>query len=282
MFGSTVSRVTRNGLVSCGMKQFSMSSSKGIKKETAPCMFDGGVGGEKGKVGVVVLSGDQTLEQELSTILLPHGLGCFFSRVKMEEEVTPETLQSMKSMISGSAGLILPELDLDVLAYGCTSASATIGEDEVFAQLSSRQSSAAKTTPITAALKAFSALKAQRIGLVTPYIGEVNDILIKYMEDNGPWKVTNLVSFNLIRDVDVASVTMDSIKEAAVKVGEMEDVYTVFISCTNLRTAMVVADVEKTIGKPVTSSNMAMAWHIMRLVGVNADMSNTYGTLFGK
>merc|ERR1719341_1671933 len=218
MFGSTVSRLTRNGLVQLGVNQISTSSARGIKKQTAPCMFDGGIGGQKGKVGVVVLSGDQTLEQELSTILLPHGLGCFFSRVKMENEVTPETLQSMKSMIGGSAGLILPELNLDVLAYVCTSASATIGEDEVFAQLSSRQPSAAKTTPITAALKSFDALEAQKIGLVTPYIGEVNDILIKYMEDNGPWKVTNLVSFNLIQDKDVANVTKESIKEAAIKV----------------------------------------------------------------
>ena len=107
--------------------------------QSAPCVFDGGVGGDQGKVGVVLLSGDQTLEQELGTVLTPQGVGCFFSRVKMVNEVTPETLQSMKNRIAGSASLILPEMELDVLAYGCTSASATIGEEEVFKQLSTRQ-----------------------------------------------------------------------------------------------------------------------------------------------
>merc|ERR1712106_297014 len=229
--------LTRRGLIQSRIKQISLPT-RGMKKQAAPCVFDGGVGGQHGKVGVVVLSGDQTLEQELSTILLPEGLGCFYSRVMMENEVTPETLQSMKSRISGSASLILPEMNLDVLAYGCTSASASIGE--------------------------------------------VNDILINYMEKYGPWKVTYLVSFNLIRDADVASVTVESIKEAAIKVGQMEDVDTVFISCTNLRTSKVVADVEKIIGKPVTSSNLSMAWHIMRLTGVKTDLSNSYGTLFSK
>ena len=281
MLTTTVLGLTRRGLIQSRINQISLPS-RGMKKQAAPCVFDGGIGGQHGKVGVVVLSGDQTLEQELSTILLPEGLGCFYSRVMMENEVTPETLQSMKSRISGSASLILPEMNLDVLAYGCTSASATIGEEEVFAQLSTRQPEAAKTSPITAALKAFSTLKAQKIGLVTPYIGEVNDILINYMEKYGPWKVTNLVSFNLIRDADVASVTAESIKEAAIKVGQMEDVDTVFISCTNLRTSKVVADVEKIIGKPVTSSNLSMAWHIMRLTGVKTDLSNSYGTLFSK
>ena len=256
--------------------------SRFLTMETAPCVFDGGVGGEHGKVGVVVLSGDQTLEQELVTILAPQGVGCFFSRVEMVNKVTPETLQAMKTRIAGSASLILPEMCLDVLAYGCTSASATIGEQEIFNQLSTRQASADKTTPITAAIKAFQALDTLKIGLVTPYIGEVNDILIKYMENSGAWEVTNLVTFNLIQDKDVASVSVDSIKEAAVKVGKMDNVDTVFISCTNLRTTTVVGEVEKMIGKPVTSSNLAMAWHILRQTGVTTDLSNNFGALFAK
>ena len=253
-----------------------------VTMETAPCVFDGGVGGEHGKVGVVIPSGNQTLEQELITIMAPLGVGCFFSRVEMVDKITPEILQSMKTRIAGSASLILPENCLDVLAYGCTSGATTIGEQEVFNQLSIRQASAHKTTPITAAIEAFKTLNTLKIGLVTPYIGEVNDTLIKYMEKSGPWEVTNLVTFNLIQNKDVASVSVDSIKEAAVKVGKMDNVDTVFISCTNLRTTNVVCEVEKMIGKPVTSSNLAMTWHILRLTGVTTDLSKNFGTLFAK
>ena len=72
-------------------------------------------------------------------MLHPLGLGCHYSRVLMSDEVTAATLASMKERIGESARLLLPNLQLDVLAYACTSASATIGEAEIFSQLDQRQ-----------------------------------------------------------------------------------------------------------------------------------------------
>ena len=42
----------------------------------------------------------------------------------------------------------------------------------------------------------------------------------------------------------------------------------VFVACTSLRVAAVAAEVEAALGKPVTSSNHAMAWHTLRLAGI--------------
>ena len=86
------------------------------------------------------------------------------------------------------------------------------------------QEDAHKTTPLTAALKAFQALAVRRIGLVTPYIGEVNQILINYIEAAGDYKVTSLLSFNLGKDSEVASVTVESIKSAAIIMGMQDQV----------------------------------------------------------
>ena len=122
----------------------------------------------------------------------------------------------------------------------------------------------------------------KNIGLVTPYVGQVNDILIKYIEAAGDFHVTNLLTFNLIRDSEVASVTVESIKTAAITVGTHSRVEAVFISCTSLRTTEVPAAVEKIIKKPVTSSNLAMAWHCARMLGCAEDLSQKYGRLFGK
>ena len=57
----------------------------------------------------------------------------------MSDEVTAASLASMKERIGESAKLLLPNLQLEVLAYACTSASATIGEAEIFSQLAQRQ-----------------------------------------------------------------------------------------------------------------------------------------------
>ena len=72
-------------------------------------------------------------------MLHPLGIGCHYSRVFMSDEVTAASLASMKERIGESARLLLPNLELDVLAYACTSASATIGEAEIFSQLGQRQ-----------------------------------------------------------------------------------------------------------------------------------------------
>jgi maleate isomerase len=43
-----------------------------------------------------------------------------------------------------------------------------------------------------------------------------------------------------------------------------------FISCTALRSALVTADIEKAIGRPVVTSNQASAWNCLRLCGDDA------------
>jgi len=54
----------------------------------------------------------------------------------------------------------------------------------------------------------------------------------------------------------------------------------VFVSCTSLRLAENVALIEAEVGIPVTSSDHAMAWHCLRLAGVNDAVPNA-GRLFG-
>lgn len=256
-----------------------MSTIKVNKFEGA--IFDGGVGEEKGRVGIVVLATDQTLEHDISLVLLPLEIGCHFTRIQMDDQVTPESLKSMTPRIGEAVKLLLPNKRVHVLAYACTSASATIGEKEIFEQLSFRETNAHMTTPLTAALKAFEALQTTKIGLVTPYIGAVNNILIDYIQQHG-YLVTNLSSFDLIHDSDVASVSCNSIIKAAKEIGMNEDVDLVFISCTSLRTKDVCKKVEQMINKPVLSSNMVLAWHMLRLVGCSDDLSKRYGSLFGK
>ena len=47
----------------------------------------------------------------------------------------------------------------------------------------------------------------------------------------------------------------------------MPEADAVFISCTALRTADVIEDIEAALGKPIVTSNQALAWHALRLMG---------------
>ena len=70
-------------------------------------------------------------------------------------------------------------------------------------------------------------------------------------------------------------------RDAALELGRSEHVDGVFVSCTNIRLLDVVAELESELGKPVTSSNHAIAWHALRLAGIGDDLPQ-FGTLFTK
>jgi maleate isomerase len=53
--------------------------------------------------------------------------------------------------------------------------------------------------------------------------------------------------------------------DAAINLGRDDSVQGIFMSCTNLRTLGVIDEVSQMLGKPVLSSNQALAWHMAQL-----------------
>ncbi len=251
--------------------------SSTINRTHIPFEVDTGVAA-RAAIGVIVLATDQTIEFEFRQILNLPGVAFFENRILNDNTVTPDTLRAMEARLTDSAGLILPGQKLDVVAFGCTSASMVIGEQQVFARLREAQPGAKFTTPITAAMAAFDRLGAKRLAVLTPYRDDVNQAVRKYIEDRG-YRVTVFGSFNEEDDSRAARIDQDSIRTAAIDLGRRDDVDMVFVSCTSLRLVGTVAEIETAIGKPVSSSNHAMAWHCLRLAGVT-DRQPEFGQLF--
>jgi len=246
-------------------------------RNNIPFDLDGGLG-ERAAIGLIVLSSDQTVEHEFRLLTDIEGVALYHSRIENSPAITPETLLQMEQKIPGCADLILKGVHLDVVAYGCTSASMVIGEECVFERIRSVRPKAKCTTPITAAFAAFDAFDARNLAVLTPYRQDVNDKVADYIEVRG-YRVTAFGSFNEEDDNKAARISAASIKSAAIELGSRSDVDMVFVSCTNLRVASIVNDIESSTGKPATSSNHAMAWHCLRLAGI-ADSAPQHGRLF--
>ena len=129
-------------------------------------------------IGLVVLATDQTMEHEFRALIRQPGVAFYESRVFNDNDITPDTLRAIGPRIAPSVDLILPSIPLDVVAFGCTSATMTLGEDAVFAEIRKVRPNVACTTPVTAALAAFRALGAKGIGLLTPYAPQINANLV--------------------------------------------------------------------------------------------------------
>jgi maleate isomerase len=241
-----------------------------------PFALDEGIA-RRAAIGLVVLATDHTIEHEWRKLLTLDGVAFYESRVANSPEITPETLIEMEARIAPAVALIRPGQRLDVVAFGCTSASMVIGEETVFARIREARPGVACTTPITAARAALQALRARRIALVTPYVRRINEAMRDYLAARDV-DVVCIGSFEHSDDNEVARIDAASVRGAVLAVGKRRDVDAVFVSCTSLRLAEAVADIEAELGKPATSSNHAMAWHALRLAGVT-DQLPTRGRL---
>jgi len=248
-----------------------------VNRQHLSFRLDGGIAA-RAAIGLIVLATDQTIEHEFRRLLGLPGVAFYESRILNDAQITPETLRAMEGRLSEAAALILPGLALDVVAFGCTSASMVIGEARVAELIRAARPGVACSTPITAAFAAFKALGAGRIALLTPYRDDINRFMREYIEAQGV-AVPVMGSFNEEDDLKAARIDAGSIRAAALELGRAPGVDAVFVSCTSLRLAEAVAGIEAELGKPVTSSNHAMAWHCLRLAGIDDRLAG-YGRLF--
>lgn len=265
-------------MTALGLKRTPPTAVTPISKTHMKFDLDSGVA-HRARIGLIVLATDHTIEHEYRSIYsrLP-GVALYESRIRNSAEINPTTLAEMAKGMTAAADVILPGTKLDVVAYGCTSGTVVIGEDKVFDLIRAARPGVACTTPITAALAGLKAMGCRRIALLTPYVESVNLMLRDFIEARDI-AVPVMGSFNHENDNEVARISTASIEEALVELGRSDTVDGVFVSCTSLRVAEIAERAEARLGKPVTSSNHAMAWHCLRLAGV-ADPLPGLGRLF--
>jgi maleate isomerase len=129
---------------------------------------------------------------------------------------------------------------------------------------------------ISGVIRALKQLGARRIVVATPYLDEVNQREVDYLEQAG-FEVISLCGLNLERDSDMVRVAPDFIAEFALAQDRVE-ADAIFVSCGALRTLDVIEEIETRAGKPAICSNQAMIWDCLRLAGIE-DRFAGYGRL---
>ncbi|MEM6588611.1 MAG: Asp/Glu racemase [Pseudomonadota bacterium] len=217
------------------------------------------------RLGLVVLSTDETLEDEARAIMGP-GPSIYHTRIESAPSVTPESLAAMEARMVNSASLL--PAGLDAIGYGCTSASVVIGPEAVAAQKRAVQPGVPVTNPISAVMAGLDAVGAKRIAMVTPYATDVVAPMRAFLERHG-FEVLSERSFDERDDRRVPRISEQStLKAMREAVAAAEGVEAVFSSCTNLRSFGIIDAAEAELGVPVISSNSGLLWHLARLGGV--------------
>lgn len=155
-----------------------------------------------------------------------------------------------------------------VIAYACTSGSFVRG---MSGELSLRETirsegGAAAVTPSGALLTALETLGIRRVGVATPYVNELADLLNSFLAEAD---VTAVTSEHLGLDGRIWTVpymTTSRLIERA----DHPDAEAIFVSCTNLPTYDIIAPIEKRLGKPVLTANQVTMWAALRDMGLDA------------
>lgn len=243
--------------------------------DTFPCVLDQRPV-SRVAIGLIALASDTVSEPELYTFLPDEGVGLYTNRIPMPKVVTMDSLRQMESNLSVTVEDLVPDDELDVVAYGCTSGTISIGAEQVAAHIHAVKPEVACTDPITAGMKGLRALGCQRIALLTPYIDEVNAVVEAYITEHG-FEIVTKGSFKQVGDPEICRIPPSAIYDAALSFAEA-DIDGVFLSCTGLRTSSILEPLEEALGKPVVSSNQALAWDALRLAGYNEPIEG-YGQL---
>ena len=232
-----------------------------------PFTVDEGIA-TRAMIALLVLATDQTIEYEWRRMLNLPGVALYQSRLLNDAHINEETLRACADRITAATDLILPGFVPDVVAFGCTSATMMVGADAVRARVHRVRPGVPVSTPITAAFHAFDALGMKRIALLTPYPESVNRKVREFIVGHG-YEMPVMGSFNEDDDTRAARISTADIKAAALELGSSGKVDGVFVSCTSLRVVDIIEELERELGKPVTSSNHAMAWDSLRLAGID-------------
>nr|WP_315594198.1 hypothetical protein [uncultured Cupriavidus sp.] len=231
--------------------------------------------GTRARIGVILPSGNIAAEAEL-TAMMPQGVCMHVTRLPLAGS-RREQLLGMIDDVEGAA-LLLKDAQPDLIVFHCTAVStwdATL--DDVIRQRIHDATGIPATTTAHAIVQALGALGGQRIVLVSPYIEEINRRESDFLALRGV-KVLAAHGLALSTPGDMFQVEPREWIDMTVAARDASaDAY--FISCTAIRSLGAVAPLEEILGRPLITSNQAMAWHALRRVGVSDGLPGL-GSLF--
>lgn len=232
------------------------------------------------RVGMVVPSLN-TIAEDDARRYLPEDIGLHVQRLRLRKiagKVTREALVEASREAIEQA-MMLADADLDVIAFNCTGASIT-GGPEGAAKLGleiEQATSTAATTTALAVVDALRAVGARRLIHVCPFAPEFSNDEADFLRGAG-FEIVASTGLGFTDAKVAAKMTPREIVEIVTPMDHPE-ADAIFLACANVRAMEVVDELEGVLKKPVISSNQAVIWKMLKILGVNISNANA-GELF--
>ncbi|MGC4897426.1 maleate cis-trans isomerase family protein [Micromonospora sp. DT31] len=232
--------------------------------------------GWRARIGLIIPHVNMTMEPEINSVL-PRGASAHAARMVIPQ-LDPAGLVTMADDALRAADQ-LAELDADAVVFGCTSGSFVGGQDYE-ADLVDRIAERVGCPTLSASgagVQALRALGARRVAVATPYDDTINQRLAAFFaaHDLDVVKLVGLGLRDRVANFPLARTPVSAIAQQSEEVVHRlaraavhPDAEALFISCTNLSTLGIVAELEKDLSIPVVTANQASIWAAFRAAGL--------------
>ena len=229
------------------------------------------------RIGLITLASDFRIEKDFNNVIYDKDIDLYCNRIKCYNPLTNETLKKMADDIPKVTEDILPDQQLDCVAYGCTSGTIAAGYQSIFEKVNSVKPNTKVTTPITSTLNALRSLKIKKLSIFTPYTDQINQSVINYFKKENI-EINELSYFDIASDIDIGKVDPQYIFETLSKI-DLSKSDALFVSCTALPVLSIINELEKKINKLVLSSNQTLIWDTLKEINYNKKVDG-FGKLF--
>jgi maleate isomerase len=226
------------------------------------------------RLGMLLPSSNLVAEPEIPA-MLPDGVSLHTTRLKLAGGSSSELLAMTEKVEEGAA--LIADCNPDLIVFHCTAVSTfdPAMEGKLKARIETTTGKRATATS-EALIAAFRTFGARKIVLVSPYSPETNAREVAFLAHH-QISVLREVGLNLDGGVAFAAVEPDEWYRLTIA-HRHPDADAYFLSCTTIRAASVIEALERDLGKPVVTSNQAVAWHSLRMGGVR-DQTTGFGAL---
>jgi maleate isomerase/arylmalonate decarboxylase len=233
--------------------------------------------GWRAKIGLIVPPTNTVNEAEWAR-MAPEGVTIHVARMRLHTS-SPEHERRLYADIE-KATADLAAASPDAIAYGCTAGSMVMP----LAKLTDYMAGIAGVPCVATApslVHACRALGAARVALATPYHDALNEHERRFLVENGievvALKGLGIGAGGPHEYVRIARVPREEVLAHARSVDRPE-AQALVISCTDFATLDAVPQLERTLGKPVVTSNQATFWAALRAAGMD-DRFQSFGRL---
>ena len=231
----------------------------------------------RARLGVILPSVNTVVEPWFSRVLASD-LRVHATRMLLDSALSPDALRRMDHEEGMDAAVRLASCRPHAVAYCCTASSIVQGVeyDRDLQRGLEKATGAPSFTAVGAIIDALNVLGAKSIAIASPYTDAIDHAETAFFQGSG-FTILRAANLGIADTFELASPTARDIYALAERAW-YPGADALLISCLNMNSQEVVAQIESQIGRPVVTSTTATLWKLLRSAGVQ-DRIPGYGRL---